>query len=77
MFLDDPSFNRIQLNGQDYWRFKPRKYSLSYKRNHLLCDARFQPSPEKPEISSEEEKDELEKINERTRKSLMGQSNLF
>ena len=42
----------------------------------MLCDARFQPSPEKI-VVNKEEKDEFEVIDQETRKSLVGQSNLF
>ena len=71
-------FFYLQLNGPEYWRFNPRKYTESYQENHLLCDTKFRPSNyDKVEIKNEEENDELDKINQRTSKSYFGQSTLF
>ena len=69
---------RIQLNGREYWRFNPRKYSIEYKNNHHLCDRKFQ-SPEKSTAIGEKQEtdDDAEEIKQKTQKSLLGQSNLF
>ena len=70
---------RIQLNGREYWRFSPRKYSMEYKKKLVLCDSKFQ-SPVKSSVSVETEPSEddgEEEIKSDTRKCLLEQSNLF
>ena len=69
---------RIQLNGRDYWRFTPRKYSREYSKNHILCDSKFRSPNKAPVIEKNPEiKDDEEEIREETRKSFLEQSNLF
>ena len=45
------NYMNIGLNGPDYWEFKPRKYTLQYKENALLCDTKFyDPSAKVPKM---------------------------
>ena len=80
--LEDDSLDailRIQLNGREYWKFTPRKYSIEYKKKHILCDSRFQ-SPKKSPVIEKTKKTEVdleEEIREETRKSFLEQSKLF
>ena len=68
----------LKLNGPEYWRFSPRKYTESYQQNHLLCDTKFRPSdPDELVLENDEQKDELDEINQKTPKSYFGLSTLF